>query len=112
MGRLRIVLRTAGVLAGLAAAAWALKDRLLPAPELQEPPPPPRYRTGPPSPPPDPDDLTDLTGVGPTYAARLADAGFRTFADLAAAEPKTVAAAAGTSERRAAGWIRQAADRS
>lgn len=33
------------------------------------------------------DDLTEIKGIGPTFARRLADAGITTFADLAKASP-------------------------
>ena len=34
------------------------------------------------------DDLTQITGIGPTYAKRLVEAGITTFAGLAAASPE------------------------
>jgi large subunit ribosomal protein L21 len=33
------------------------------------------------------DDLTEIKGIGPTFAGRLAEAGITTFADLAKASP-------------------------
>lgn len=41
------------------------------------------------------DDFLKLKGIGPTYARRLKDAGYRSFAQLAAASPEEVAAAIG-----------------
>jgi predicted flap endonuclease-1-like 5' DNA nuclease len=41
------------------------------------------------------DDFLRIKGIGPTYARRLKDAGYATFAQLAAATPEEVAAAIG-----------------
>ena len=81
-----------------AAIAWLLRDRLVPAPE-EAATEPPRYRvTPPPAPPAEPapaaaadDDLEAIKGVGPVYAARLADAGITSFAVLAAADAADLA---------------------
>ncbi|OUC08789.1 hypothetical protein RY27_06875, partial [Litorilinea aerophila] len=37
------------------------------------------------------DDLTRIRGIGPVFAARLQEAGVRTFADLAGLTPEAVA---------------------
>ena len=100
-------LRVGGVVVGLGAAVWALRDKLLPAPEIPDGP-PPRFRTVPPSPN-AADDLTEVKGVGPVYAQRLVDAGITTFAMLANADVAAVAGAANVSESQAASWIGQAA---
>lgn len=104
------VIRAAGVVAGLAAAAWALRDRMLPDPH-----PPteehPRFRTGVPATN-APDDLTAVRGIGPAYAGRLANAGINTIADLATADPAEVAEIAGTTDSTAARWIADAAEAS
>jgi hypothetical protein len=60
------------------------------------------------------DDLSRISGVGPVVAGRLADAGMRTFQDVASSTPEEVAAAlvgvpGCTAERiRAGDWIGQA----
>lgn len=41
------------------------------------------------------DDFLRIKGIGPTYARRLKDAGYATFALVAAATPEEVAAAIG-----------------
>jgi predicted flap endonuclease-1-like 5' DNA nuclease len=41
------------------------------------------------------DDFLRIKGIGPTYARRLKDAGYVTFANLAAATPEEVGAAIG-----------------
>lgn len=51
---------------------------------------------------------TVVHGVGPATAARLAEADIHLVADMAAAEPAAVAAAAGVSDEKAAGWIEEA----
>ena len=100
-------LRVGGVVIGLGAAVWALRDKLLPAPEIPDGP-PPRFRTVPPSPV-AADDLTEVKGVGPVYAQRLVDAGITSFAMLADADVAAVAGSAKVSESQAASWIGQAA---
>jgi predicted flap endonuclease-1-like 5' DNA nuclease len=105
---LKNILRIGGVVAGLGAAVWALRDKLLPAPEIPEGP-PPRFRTGSPDPSATPADLTKVKGIGPVYAERLAAAGIATFTELAAATAGAVSEAAGVSESTATIWIEQAA---
>ncbi len=108
------VIRAIGVAAGLAAAVWALRDRMLPDP-LPPDESPPKFRTGAPdhddtnAPASDPDDLTAVNGIGPAYASRLNEAGITTLDDLAAATAADVAEAANTTESAAAGWIDDAA---
>ncbi len=58
-----------------------------------------------------PDDLKILEGIGPKVAGVLADAGYTTFAKLAAADAdavSTVLDAAGLQMMDPAGWIEQA----
>jgi predicted flap endonuclease-1-like 5' DNA nuclease len=107
---IRNMLRVAGIAIGVGAAVWAMRDKLLPAPNIPEEP-PPRFRTGPVMPVANGggDDLTEIKGIGPVYASRLAQAGIATFATLAAATPAIVAEGAGVSEAVAAAWIEQAA---
>ncbi|GMQ85795.1 MAG: hypothetical protein BMS9Abin07_1363 [Acidimicrobiia bacterium] len=105
---IKTFLRIAGVVVGLGAAAWALRDRLLPAPAIPEGP-PPRFRTSPPAKA-DPDDLTAVKGIGPVYAERLVAAGYDTFATLVAAGADAVGDAAGVSSQTAAKWVKSAAD--
>jgi len=108
-------IRFAGLVIGLGAAAWALRDRLLPAPEIHDEP-PPRFReagtdAGEPDfsdAPVDADDLTSIKGIGPVTAGKLADAGITTFGTLAAADADAVSEIAGTSGAIAAKWIEAA----
>lgn len=100
-------IRFAGVVAGLAAAAWALRDRMLPDPQ------PPsethaRFRSGSVT---TGDDLTDIKGIGPAFAARLTEAGFATFESLAGSDAASIAEVARTTEAVANRWISSATER-
>jgi len=106
---LKTFLRIAGVLVGLGAAAWALRERLLPAPAVPEGP-PPKFRTGPTKPSAGPDDLTAVKGIGPVYAERLAAAGIDSFAALASASADAAGGASGVSAETAAKWVKSAAE--
>ena len=55
------------------------------------------------------DDLTVITGIGPTTAERLAEVGITTFAALAAAERDEVAAAAKAAPSVVTYWQQDAA---
>jgi hypothetical protein len=111
-------LRFAAIIAGLGAAAWLVKDRLLPTPAPPVGPPPP-FRAPPPEPTPSqppppsastggPDDLTRIKGIGPVYSDRLAASGISSFAALAAAEAAGLAAELDVREEQVASWIEQA----
>ena len=52
-----------------------------------------------------------VTGIGPTYGGRLADAGIGTVAELAETEPEEVAEVAEVSESRATDFVRKARER-
>ncbi|GMQ94872.1 MAG: hypothetical protein BMS9Abin12_2387 [Acidimicrobiia bacterium] len=108
----RNLIRVAGVVVGLGAAVWALRDRLLPAPEVPSEP-PPRFRTvatstddqresG-------TDDLTAIKGIGPVTAAKLADNDIHSFKAITNMTPESLADAAGTSSEAAGAWIKSAA---
>ena len=56
------------------------------------------------------ESVDSLSGIGPAYADRLADAGIETVGDLAAADPVALDAATDLGEGRIAGWIEQARD--
>lgn len=104
------LIRFAGVVAGLAAAAWAMRDRLLPSPEIHEEP-PPRFRDAPrptPAAAPDRDDLTAIKGVGPVMSGKLLDAGITSIAAVAKADPAALAEDAGITEATAERWIESA----
>ncbi|SFC37423.1 polyhydroxyalkanoate synthase [Halobiforma haloterrestris] len=59
----------------------------------------------------EPDDLTELNGVGQAYAEDLSAAGIETFDDLADADAAELAAETGISPSRIENWIDQAAER-
>jgi len=100
------LIRIGGVLAGIGAAIWAMSDRLLPSPEIHDEP-PPLFRI-----PPQPDDLTEIRGIGPVTASKLNDAGITTFADIAATPTDELATAAKTSATTATRWGEDARARS
>jgi predicted flap endonuclease-1-like 5' DNA nuclease len=106
---LKTFLRIAGVIVGLGAAAWALRERLLPAPAVPEGP-PPKFRTSPTKPSAGPDDLTAVKGIGPVYAERLVAAGIDSFAGLTSAGAEAAGAAAGVSADTAEKWVKAAAE--
>ena len=105
---LKQVLRIGGVIVGLGAAVWAMRDKLLPAPEIPDGP-PPRFRTADTSATPG-DNLTTVKGIGPVYAERLADVGITSFDELVSADAAAVSEAAGVSESTASSWMEQAAN--
>lgn len=100
-------IRIAGVVAGLAAAAWAVRDRMLPAPEAPTDT-PPRFRHGSE---PSRDDLTEIKGIGPAFASRLSEAGIDSFSGLAGQDADAVAAAVNTTPETAQRWIDAATSR-
>lgn len=108
--------RVIGVVGGVAAVLWAMRDRLITIASPKEPE-PPKFRVVPPGEDIDTgrliegDDLTDITGVGPVFAARLRAAGVTTFTDLATSDPESIADTAQVSESRAKDWIEQASAR-
>jgi len=108
----RNLIRVAGVVVGLGAAVWALRDRLLPAPEVHSEP-PPRFRTietsTDVSDTSETDDLTAIKGIGPVTAARLAENNIHSFKAITDMTPESLADAAGTSSEAAGAWIDSAA---
>jgi predicted flap endonuclease-1-like 5' DNA nuclease len=113
------LLRFLGLVAGFAAVAYLLRDRLVRVPE--EPTPPPHFRQASPNgetaTPRETtaaalaDDLTDIVGIGPVYAKRLAASGITSFAELATADIATTAAAVNVAADRVAEWVEQARQR-
>ena len=101
-------IRIAGIVAGFAAAAWAVRDRMLPAPEAPTDT-PPRFRSGTT---PTGDDLTEIKGIGPAFASRLAETGIASFDDLADQDADSLADAVNTTPDTAQRWIDAATVRS
>lgn len=115
--------RAFGLLGGIGAIIYVLRDRLISVTAPREPEPPrfqpipPQHETpgGPDSTAPrtvtseTQDDLTVILGIGPTYAARLADAGVTGFADLASRTAGELADEIDIAETKVAEWIREAA---
>jgi predicted flap endonuclease-1-like 5' DNA nuclease len=107
--------RALGILGGVAAVIWAMRDRFVSIAAPHEPEPPSFRVVTNPAPPaapnPNPDDLTEVVGIGPVFARKLMEAGISTFAELAQSEPAQVAQAAGVPESRVHDWIEQASSR-
>ena len=87
-----------------ATIVWLTREHLLPTPKVSDEP-PPHYRA---TPPPEPDDLTEVKGIGPVYASRLNEAGIVTFRGLAESDSAATAAAIDMPAETVAGWIEQA----
>ena len=100
------LIRIGGAVAGLGAAIWALRDRLLPSPEIHDEP-PPLFRTAP-----SPDDLTEIKGIGPVTSDKLNQAGVKQFSDITAMSADELSETAGTSAASATKWIEDARARS
>ncbi|MCP3974094.1 MAG: hypothetical protein GY720_06330 [bacterium] len=100
---------------------WVLRDQLLPGPETPTSH-PPAFRDPPSSPqqspqaPPtaepsiDTDDLTEVNGIGPVYAKKLAELGLSSFRELAASDADDLATRSEIARDRIADWIEKAAD--
>jgi predicted flap endonuclease-1-like 5' DNA nuclease len=101
---LKKLLRIIVTVAVLVAIVWLTRERMLPAPQVADES-LPRYRSTPPPPQQEPDDLTEIKGIGPVFAARLEEAGIRSFRGLSEVDAVTVATAVGTSEANVARWI-------
>jgi len=110
------------LIGGLVAIGYALRDRLISLTAPREPDPPrfmPMPRPEPQLPAPTPvkpaagrgDDLTEINGIGPVFAGRLAGQGITTFSDLAAQDPAALAEAIDVAETRVAPWIDEAKGR-
>lgn len=56
------------------------------------------------------DDLTKITGIGPTYARLLNENGIYSFEDLAHTSPEEIQAITGLIRWDPADWIQQASD--
>jgi hypothetical protein len=96
-----------GVVGGIAAVAWAIRDRFVSVAISREPV-PPSFRVGET---PNSGPVDSIEGIGPVFAQRLAAAGITDVGRLAGASPDLVAEAAGVSGARARTWIEQARQR-
>ena len=97
----------AAIVGAIAAAAWLVKDRLTgPAPAGEGTP----LAVAPPPPIPEPehrgdDDLSEISGIGPVYKTRLAEAGITSFAGLAKADATEIAEQIQAPVSRIQAWI-------
>jgi predicted flap endonuclease-1-like 5' DNA nuclease len=93
--------KVVGFVGGLAALAWAMRDRFISVAVSREPEPPAFKGMAPGV------DLVD--GIGPVFASRLSAVGLGDVSALAGSDPKTVSGAAQVSADRARAWIDRAA---
>jgi polyhydroxyalkanoate synthase len=103
-----------GILGGVGAVIWAMRERFISIAAPREPEPPTfRVVTAPSKPPrpSDPDDLTEVNGIGPVFNRKLMEGGISTFAELAEASLDRVVELTGVPEPRAEAWIEQARTR-
>ncbi len=104
------LLKLTGLFAGLGAAIWLMRDRLISV-ALPREPEPPTFRVGP-----GPelavagDDLTRINGIGPVFSSRLQQAGITTFAQLAVQDPAKLAEQVGATPAQVESWVDQAAE--
>jgi predicted flap endonuclease-1-like 5' DNA nuclease len=101
-----------GLVAGLGAVAYVLRDRLISLAPPREPE-RPRFQqmarpTPLPSSTPAGDDLTEINGIGPVFAERLIAEGIMSFADLAGQDAAKLAEKIDVAETRIAPWIEEA----
>lgn len=96
---MRRVTKVIGLIGGVAAVIWAMRDRFISVATSREPE-PPSFRSES-----SPVTVDTLDGIGPVFAQRLTAAGLGTVDALAAASPDRVAEAASVSAARARTWI-------
>ena len=94
--------RVIGILGGVVALIWAMRDRFISVATSREPRPPRFREVGETQP------VAIIDGIGPVYEERLNRAGIRDVAALAKAAPDRVSEAAGVSANRARDWIARA----
>lgn len=128
------LIRFAGIVAGIGAAIWLMKDRFLQIPEHGDgeispfrvpatdgngaqpgstlvAPTPTESAEATDDRNADTDDLTEINGIGPVYAQRLIDLGITSFAALAAADAAEAAEHLNLTTEQVQNWIEQATDR-
>jgi predicted flap endonuclease-1-like 5' DNA nuclease len=94
-----------GILGGVIALIWAMRDRFISVATSREPQPPRFREVG------DTQPVAIIDGIGPVYEQRLSQAGISDVETLSKASSDSVAEAAGVSVSRARDWITQAGNR-
>jgi predicted flap endonuclease-1-like 5' DNA nuclease len=103
----KLVTMVAVAAAAGAVIVYLTRDQMLPTPHTSQEP-PPKLRPAPPAAATEQseaeEDLTEVKGIGPTYAARLAAMSICSRSDLAEADPHAVAEGVGTSPATVKAW--------
>lgn len=109
--RVKRLARILGVIGGIGALVWAMRERLISVAISREPEPPAFRVSGQtPAPAGATGSITDVSGIGPVYATRLAAIGVDSLSDLADADPEEVAAGAQVPVSRARVWVAAAGE--
>ncbi|MGB7859599.1 MAG: helix-hairpin-helix domain-containing protein [Acidimicrobiia bacterium] len=93
-----------GLIGGVAAIVWAMRDRFVSVATSREPQ-VPAFRSGGSK---NSVPVDAIDGIGPIFAQRLTSAGLGDVGALAQASPDSVAEAASVSAARARSWIEKA----
>jgi predicted flap endonuclease-1-like 5' DNA nuclease len=107
--------RIFGILSGIGAVVWLVRDRLISLTAQREPE-PPQFRAAPAAPggsepsATTTDDLKLVKGIGPVYERGLHAVGVESFSDLADVDADAIADQLGVSTSQVDDWRSQAAD--
>lgn len=107
--------RALGILGGIGALVWTIRDRIMSIVSPAEPEPPSFRVVTPPSSPAGEasggaaNELLEVDGIGPVFASKLIEAGITTLPELVAAGAERVAAIVELPASRVQGWIDHAA---
>ncbi len=99
---MRTLTKIVGTIAAIAVVVWSARDRFVQVPTTGEREIRPFRMGGSTAP------VTDITGIGPTYAERLASLGIGDASALATSDPKMVSREVGVSLERARLWTERA----
>ena len=96
------IAKVLGLVGGIVAVVWAMRDRFISVATSREPE-LPTFKAPEPGLP-----VDSIDGIGPVFARRLTEAGIDSVSRLAGASPDRVAEAAAVSVARARSWIEMA----
>ncbi|MPZ52459.1 MAG: hypothetical protein GEU79_06965 [Acidimicrobiia bacterium] len=101
---MRTLTKIVGTVAAVAALVWSARDRFIQVPTSDRAETPAFRSDGPPTP------VTDITGIGPAYAERLASMGISDVRALAVADAEMIATQIEVTAERARLWIDRAGE--